>query len=578
MKVKRSVSASLAGAFFYIVLLSLLSTGVALLTVASSLRDAEAINIAGSLRMQSYRLGDDLNRGLPDLNRHRQQYLQALNSPVLQNLTRWYVPQEVRQRYRQLQQSWQEMNQRLSAGDLAWYQRNIQRYVGQIDNFVLALQRYAERKMMLVVMISLLGALGIFALVFFTLRRIRQQVVKPLNQLVSASQQLQQGQFYHPPLNCHLENELGLLAATFDRMSGVLFKLYRELEGSVADKTRDLQEAHRRLEVMYRCSQALNTSQLDAMSLRHVLQIVYAYEAASFLKLVVNDHDAIEQGEPDPQLAMNVLPVTLQENVLGELHWQSRQPIAALPLMRNIATILGRGLYINQSQKDYQQLLLMEERATIARELHDSLAQMLSYLRIQLALLKRAVPEDNAPAQAIIADFAHGLNSAYQQLRELLTTFRLSLQQSELPSALQEALEMLQTQTEAKITLDCRLPPLALDAQQQMNVLQIVREAVLNAIKHAAASEITVSCVTDADGLHSVCIRDNGIGIARTDEPPGHYGLEIMRERAGRLSGTLEIAALPGGGTQIKLRFPGSCLIKSKEKQSKISTPGGKVA
>ncbi len=58
--------------------------------------------------------------------------------------------------------------------------------------------------------------------------------------------------------------------------------------------------------------------------------------------------------------------------------------------MRNIATILGRGLFINQAQKQYQQLILMEERATIARELHDSLAQMLSYLRIQLTLLGNA--------------------------------------------------------------------------------------------------------------------------------------------------------------------------------------------
>lgn len=55
MTVKRPVSASLAKAFFYIVLLSILSTGSALLTLTSSLRDAEAINIAGSLRMQSYR-------------------------------------------------------------------------------------------------------------------------------------------------------------------------------------------------------------------------------------------------------------------------------------------------------------------------------------------------------------------------------------------------------------------------------------------------------------------------------------------------------------------------------------------
>lgn len=96
MIVKRPVSASLARAFFYIVLLSILSTGIALLTLASSLRDAEAINIAGSLRMQSYRLGYDLQSGSPQLNAHRQLFQQALHSPVLTNLNVWYVPEAVK--------------------------------------------------------------------------------------------------------------------------------------------------------------------------------------------------------------------------------------------------------------------------------------------------------------------------------------------------------------------------------------------------------------------------------------------------------------------------------------------------
>ena len=124
--VKRPVSSSLARAFFYIVLLSLLSTGVALLTLASSLRDAEAVNIAGSLRMQSYRLGYDLERGATELNAHRQIFRQSLNSPVLRTLNRWYVPEIVGQRYAQLQESWQEMDARLGAADTVWYQQNIQ--------------------------------------------------------------------------------------------------------------------------------------------------------------------------------------------------------------------------------------------------------------------------------------------------------------------------------------------------------------------------------------------------------------------------------------------------------------------
>ncbi|EOD0392733.1 nitrate/nitrite two-component system sensor histidine kinase NarQ [Salmonella enterica subsp. enterica serovar Infantis] len=558
MTVKRPVSASLAKAFFYIVLLSILSTGSALLTLTSSLRDAEAINIAGSLRMQSYRLGYDLQSRSPQINAHRQLFQHALNSPVLQNLNAWYVPQAVKTRYARLHANWLEMNSRLQDGDIAWYQTNINNYVDQIDLFVLALQHYAERKVMLVVAISLAGGIGIFTLVFFTLRRIRQQVVRPLNQLVTASQRIEHGQFAPLPLDTSLPNELGLLAKTFSQMSSELHKLYRSLEASVEEKTHDLHEAHRRLEVLYQCSQALNTSQIDVHCFRHILQIVREHDAAWYLELTVGDNWRISEGTQSPDLPMQMLPVTMQDTVYGELHWQSPNVNASTPLLNSVSTMLGRGLYFNQAQKHFQQLLLMEERATIARELHDSLAQVLSYLRIQLTLLKRAIPEDNAGAQSIMADFSRALNDAYRQLRELLTTFRLTLQQADLPSALHEMLEDLQSQTPAKLTLDCRLPTLALDAKMQVHLLQIVREAVLNAIKHANASEIAVSCVTAPDGDHTVYIRDNGIGIGEPHEPAGHYGLNIMRERAERLGGTLNFSQPSGGGTLVSISFRSS--------------------
>lgn len=558
MTVKRPVSASLARAFFYIVLLSILSTGVALLTLASSLQDAEAINISGSLRMQSYRLGYDLQSRSPQLNAHRQLFQQTLNSPVLQKLNTWYVPDAVKSGYARLHANWLEMDARLVDGDLPWYQKNINAYVDQIDLYVLALQRYAERKMMLVVGISLAGGIGIFTLVFFTLRRIRQQVVRPLNQLVMASQRIEHGQFDTPPLDTGLPNELGLLAKTFNQMSSELYKLYRSLEASVEEKTHDLHEANRQLEVLYQCSQALNTSQIDVHCFRHILKIVRENDAAYYLELTVGDNWRISEGTLSADLPLQILPVTMQETVYGELHWQSPNVNASAPLLNSVSSMLGRGLYFNQAQKHFQQLLLMEERATIARELHDSLAQMLSYLRIQLTLLKRSVAEENAVAQSILSDFSVALNDAWRQLRELLTTFRLTLQQADLPSALHEMLDTLQNQTSAKLSLDCRLPTLALDAQMQVHLLQIIREAVLNAIKHADATEIAVSCVTAPDGNHTVYIRDNGVGIGEPNEPPGHYGLNIMRERAERLSGTLLFSQPSGGGTLVSISFRSS--------------------
>lgn len=555
MTVKRPVSRSLARAFFSIVLLSVFTSAIALLTLASSQRDAEAINIAGSLRMQSYRLGYEMQRASPELQKHRQSWQQTLSAPALQKLDRWYVPDNVKQRYQQLHLAWQEMDRQIAKGDTAWYQTHIQDFVGRIDAFVLALQHYTEHKIQLVILMSLAGGLGILLLALITLRGIRRQVVAPLNHLVKASERIEQGDFSTPVPNTHLPNELGKLSRAFNHMSAELHSLYRSLEDSVAEKTQHLNEAHQQLEMLFKCSQALNTGQIDSHCFRHILQIVHEYTQMSYLELRTSDDWQLCEGSEQQALKMQNLPVLMQDTLYGELRWQSETGTVPVPLMKSVATMLGRGLYFNQAQKHYQQLLLMEERATIARELHDSLAQVLSYLRIQLTLLRHAVPEENAPAQTIISDFSRELNNAWHQLRELLTTFRLTLNHANLPGALQESLDSLQSQTQARLILDCRLSSLALDAQKQVHLLQIVREAVLNAIKHAQASEITVSCVTATDGTHSVNIRDNGIGIGEASEPPGHYGLNIMRERAGRLGGTLHFSQPPNGGTQVSVTF-----------------------
>jgi two-component system nitrate/nitrite sensor histidine kinase NarQ len=139
------------------VLLSVLTSTIALLTLASSQRDAEAINIAGSLRMQSYRLGYEMQRK-PGAA-HREIWQQTLSAPALQKLNRWYVPDNVKQRYQQLHLAWQEMDA-IARGDTAWYQTHIEDFVGRIDAFVLALQHYTEHKIQLVILISLAGGLG----------------------------------------------------------------------------------------------------------------------------------------------------------------------------------------------------------------------------------------------------------------------------------------------------------------------------------------------------------------------------------------------------------------------------------
>lgn len=526
-----------------------------MLTLASSLRDAEAVNVAGSLRMQSYRLGYDLQGDRAKIEEHLTQYEQSLHSESLLNPGRFWVPKEVRERYNSINNAWLEMERHIRAGDLNWYRANIAGYVAQIDSFVLALQHHAERKMMQVVATSVVGFIAIFTLVFFTLRRFRHQVVAPLNKLMQASQSIERGEFNHPVLDTNLPNEIGLLAHTFTRMADELQRLYRSLEEQVQQKTHSLREANRTLEVLYSCSQALNVSTIDQHCFEQILRIVREQEDVDYLEMQVGENWLLQEGTPDESLEWQTLPITQQNDMPGLLRWQAPAGTPPEVLMQSVANMLGRGLYFNQAQKHYQQLLLMQERATIARELHDSLAQVLSYLRIQLTLLKRAVPDDNQKAQRIIDDFAQALNDAYRQLRELLTTFRLTLQQADLPAALQEMLTPLRQQTEAAIHLDCRMPTQALDAQQQVHLLQIIREAVLNAIKHAHANEIAVTCSTSSSGEHSAAILDDGVGIASLTEPEGHYGLNIMHERAAQLGGTLIISRPQEGGTLVTITF-----------------------
>lgn len=214
---------------------------------------------------------------------------------------------------------------------------------------------------------------------------------------------------------------------------------------------------------------------------------------------------------------------------------------------------MARGIYYNRAQKQAEQLLLMEERATIARELHDSLAQSLSYLKIQVTLLKRQV-DDTAPATSIIRDIDEGLSGAYTQLRELLSTFRLTIKETHFGEALRVMLSPLEAQSSALITIDNQLSSLHLEAHHQVHLLQLIREAVLNAIKHASATAITVRC-QQHDETVTISIQDDGLGFDPNDDKLNHYGLAIMTERASRLHGTLTINTAKGEGCTVTLHF-----------------------
>ncbi len=209
---------------------------------------------------------------------------------------------------------------------------------------------------------------------------------------------------------------------------------------------------------------------------------------------------------------------------------------------------------LESQARHQQQLLLMEERSAIARELHDSIAQSLSCLKIQISCLQMQVPDLPDPSKLLIQQMRDELNIAYRQLRELLTTFRLKLNEATLQAALQNLVNEFSERANLSITLDFNLPSDSIPNHQAIHMVNITREALNNIYKHAHATEAAVK-VTAEQGDVVMSILDNGCGIGQASKRPNHYGLMIMQDRAASLHGHCDIRQREEGGTEVRVRF-----------------------
>jgi two-component system nitrate/nitrite sensor histidine kinase NarX len=202
-----------------------------------------------------------------------------------------------------------------------------------------------------------------------------------------------------------------------------------------------------------------------------------------------------------------------------------------------------------------------EERAAIARELHDSLAQSLSYLKIQASLLQSSlgrIPETaaNTEVDATLKELRNTLNVAYRQLRELITTFRLTMHGKTFAQALEESIEEFERRCSIAFDLDNRLPAGELGMVEEMQLLHIVREALSNVVRHSHASYCWLTLRLTEDGNCQINITDNGVGMQTTHDAEQHHGVVIMQERAHSLGGSLRLERREGGGTRVVVTCP----------------------
>ena len=194
----------------------------------------------------------------------------------------------------------------------------------------------------------------------------------------------------------------------------------------------------------------------------------------------------------------------------------------------------------------------------MAQGLHDSIAQSLSFLNLQVQMLDTALRDGElAQAQENLAFIRAGVQESYEDVRELLLNFRVRINRQELPEAIRTLLARFEQQTHVATHLDLTGTGLPLDPQQQLQVIFILQEALSNVRKHAQASHVDVHVRNEADFTLTVTDNGRGIDYAQMQERKArHVGLSIMQERASRIHATVHITPAPQGGTRVELVLP----------------------
>ncbi len=217
-----------------------------------------------------------------------------------------------------------------------------------------------------------------------------------------------------------------------------------------------------------------------------------------------------------------------------------------------------------QAQVIRQQAALatFTERERLARELHDSLGQVLSYLRMQVATIRKQMADGQlAAADEQLCRAENALAEAHADVREHILGLRASAApQQSFFAALQRYIDGYSLNYGIGVTLNVAsdLDETALRPDTQAQVFRIIQEALTNARKHARARCAAVTFERGGTTIR-VAIEDDGQGFdlaAGTAQDCGHFGLQFMAERAAQLGGALRVDSTPGQGTRVEIRIP----------------------
>jgi two-component system nitrate/nitrite sensor histidine kinase NarX len=606
---------ALVGAPF--LLLALLSTAATLWVSWQLDGGAAAVNEAGRMRMQSYRMALSVSTG----------ETQALANQVAQfdkslALLRsgdpdrpLFVPwdPQVRTRFTVVERGWANYQRRWiqsSPTPLLELRAQTVALVSDIDALVSSIEAHLAHwtAVLHLLQVSMLAMAVLGAAVLLYTGYLF--VLEPVGQLKYAIEKMLRGDF-SARVERVTSDEFGTLADGFNGMAEHVQSMYRNLESKVAEKTAQLEEKHERLESLYEVTalvaKATTLDELaqgfsnsirriahaDGVALRWSDQSNQRYlmlAAQGLPSTLVDAELCIDKGDchcgaPATEPGMRVIriqpeghtslnhcakagyktvvniPVRLHDRLMGEVDLFFHAIVNPAPAERSLLEALSSHLAsamenLRLSALD-REAAVSQERHLLARELHDSIAQSLAFLKIQVQLMRDALRlGDASQINLVLEEIDVGVRESYGDVRELLLHFRTRTNTEDIEPALATTLRKFEHQSGLKASLTIQGQGMPLSPDLQIQVLHIVQEALSNVRKHARASQVWV------DVQQQPCwrfeVRDDGMGFITRNEQldETHVGLRIMSERAQRIGACLEVISTPGHGSSAILTLP----------------------
>mgnify|MGYP000010223381 CR=1 FL=1 len=451
--------------------------------------------------------------------------------------------------------------------------------------------------------LAIAGAIALVYLAFLV-------IILPLQRLREGMQRMAAADF-SVRLAAGGRDEFGQLAAGFNHMADRLRDLYGSLETRVQDKTRSLAERNAELTALYDTAAFLGEPQgqealcrgflervaaalgADAAALRFIgsdppqLHLFAAHnlpagfaadtrcvavgtcgcgQAASTESTV---HWGAAAGAAEPLvdcrkhglMAMSAVPVRTQAGTIGVLNLFYRVPRELAARERHLLEALGQHLGVAVENlrliSRAREMAVSEERNLLAQELHDSIAQSLAFLNLQVQMLSGAMKREDRGAAALAAgEIATGVRECYADVRELLLHFRTRSDHEDIGAALRLTLKKFEQQTGICATLAESGQAMPVPAAEQVQILHIIQEALSNVRKHAGASAVRVTL--QRGPVYTFQVSDDGRGfeVGSTAASELHVGLKIMQERARRAAASVVVESGPGRGTRVTLTVP----------------------